>query len=148
MALGFGSKGRTVDNNTHQIDPTGNRPSPDSSTAKEGAFGYDPESHDGKGRRKSRIAGGGPFADGEAELDVGKQMELEATNSIKYRTCSWQKVITLAVVSTPSLFPISISTSRKSVDNTETTLLQCSSTTMKLPTRFLSRRRAIQHNER
>lgn len=25
--------------------------------------------------------------------DVGRQIELEAENSIKYRTCSWQKVI-------------------------------------------------------
>lgn len=28
----------------------------------------------------------------EASVSVGKQMELEAGNAIKYRTCSWQKV--------------------------------------------------------
>src|ERR1700761_5870927 len=29
---------------------------------------------------------------GEGDLTIGKQMELEADNAIKYRTCSWQKV--------------------------------------------------------
>lgn len=28
----------------------------------------------------------------EASVSVGKQMEMEAGNAIKYRTCSWQKV--------------------------------------------------------
>lgn len=26
------------------------------------------------------------------DISVGKQMEMEADNAIKYRTCSWQKV--------------------------------------------------------
>lgn len=30
--------------------------------------------------------------DSDASMTVGKQMELEAENAIKYRTCSWQKV--------------------------------------------------------
>jgi hypothetical protein len=30
--------------------------------------------------------------DSDASITVGKQMELEAENAIKYRTCSWQKV--------------------------------------------------------
>lgn len=30
--------------------------------------------------------------DSEASITVGKQMELEAGNAIKYRTCSWPKV--------------------------------------------------------
>lgn len=30
--------------------------------------------------------------DSEASVSVGKQMELEAGNAIKYRTCSWPKV--------------------------------------------------------
>ena len=29
----------------------------------------------------------------ETQLSVGKQMELEQDNAIKYRTCSWPKVI-------------------------------------------------------
>ena len=90
MALGiFGNKGRTVENNTQDIDP--NRPSPNSSTAKDGY--YDPESQDEKGRKFSRVAAPGAVTTDEGYLDVGKQMELEATNSIKYRTCTWQKVI-------------------------------------------------------
>lgn len=36
----------------------------------------------------------------EADVDVGKQVELEAGNAIKYRTCSWPKVRWL-----PSLIP-------------------------------------------
>src|SRR5215471_10406644 len=28
----------------------------------------------------------------QSRISVGKQMELEAKNAIKYRTCSWQKV--------------------------------------------------------
>ena len=46
-------------------------------------------------RRTSRIGGpvGRKLSIGDPETDsVGKQMELEASNSIKYRTCSWQKV--------------------------------------------------------
>lgn len=31
----------------------------------------------------------------EASLSGGQQIELEASNAIKYRTCSWQKVETL-----------------------------------------------------
>lgn len=52
-------------------------------------------------RRGSRL--GGPLksstnpatagdSDAESALDVAKQMEMEAGNAIKYRTCSWQKV--------------------------------------------------------
>ena len=48
-------------------------------------------------RRESRVGGPlkGPTAlqgDDLSVLSVGKQMELEAGNSIKYRSCSWQKV--------------------------------------------------------
>lgn len=35
---------------------------------------------------------GAPTSDSEGEATVGKQIELEAHNSIQYRTCSWQKV--------------------------------------------------------
>ena len=28
----------------------------------------------------------------DADITIGKQMELEAGNAIQYRTCSWQKV--------------------------------------------------------
>lgn len=85
--MALGRKGRNVDNTTHEIDP--NLPTKD-----EGPY-YDPESNGEKGGRKmSRIAGVvGGESDQDSQLGVGKQLELEATNSIKYRTCSWQKVI-------------------------------------------------------
>lgn len=42
-----------------------------------------------KPRRNSRVAG----RDAGERATVGKQLELEAENAIKYRTCSWQKVL-------------------------------------------------------
>ena len=49
------------------------------------------------GRRKSRI---GPppgqvmvDSDTDSQNDHGRLVEMEAENAIKYRTCSWQKVI-------------------------------------------------------
>lgn len=90
MALGFGSKSRTVDNNTHQIDVNA---SSQSSAEKGGFYGYDPESNDDKSRKMSRVGGKGIIADSDSQMSVGKQLELESSNSIKYRTCTWQKVI-------------------------------------------------------
>lgn len=61
-----------------------------------GVYGYDVEATQERGRKMSRI--GGPktigLADSDADsvMSVGKQKEMEAANSIKYRTCSWQKV--------------------------------------------------------
>lgn len=63
---------------------------------------YDPEATGPGGRRMSRIdgpitksisqSGAGDFSDDSSGMSVGKQMELEAGNAIKYRTCSWPKV--------------------------------------------------------
>lgn len=50
---------------------------------------YDAEARDDKGRKMSRL---GALTSEEEKLDVGGQIELEAGNAIKYRTCSWQKV--------------------------------------------------------
>ena len=61
-----------------------------------GVSGSDPEKGEPRARKMSRI--GGPISgivggsDADSEFSVGKQLELEQTNSIKYRTCSWQKV--------------------------------------------------------
>ena len=84
--MALGRKGRNVDNTTHEIDPN-------AATKEEGQY-YDPESNGEKeGRKMSRIAGVlGGESDQDSQFGVGKQLELEATNSIKYRTCSWQKV--------------------------------------------------------
>ena len=100
MAIGLFKKGsRTVDNDTSDLD---RKPSPQSGSGSGSFGGYDPESHDEKGRKMSRIAGPGAVTTDEEKLDVGKQLELESTNSIKYRTCSWQKVNQRAPLSFPS----------------------------------------------
>ncbi|CAF9930470.1 MAG: hypothetical protein ALECFALPRED_004608 [Alectoria fallacina] len=106
--MALGRKAHKVDNTTHEIDPN--------STTKEEAQYYDPESIGEKGGRKmSRIAGVmGGESDQDSQLSVGKQLELEATNSIKYRTCSWQKTaallfseyICLAIMSFPYSYSI------------------------------------------
>jgi hypothetical protein len=50
---------------------------------------YDPEDQSNGRRRMNRVSGD----DGSSTtLSIGKQIELEADNAIKYRTCSWQKV--------------------------------------------------------
>lgn len=94
MALGF-IKGRKVNNTNQDInvnnDSGGATVLPDSAD-KSGEY-YDPESNNEKGRKMSRVAGVLGESDTDSSLSVGKQLELEATNSIKYRTCSWQKVI-------------------------------------------------------
>lgn len=55
---------------------------------------YDPERTGGRDRKMSRVVAPIllPDSDVESALSVGKQLELEAENQIKYRTCSWQKV--------------------------------------------------------
>ena len=101
MAFGLGGKSHVVDSNLQDINV--NNSSPHSSADKDG-YGYDPEIQDEKGRKKSRI-GAGEVSDDEAQLSVGQQVELEATNAIKYRTCSWQKVSILEIISSPTLSP-------------------------------------------
>ena len=97
MALGM--KSRIVENDTINIDV------PRITTMRDpafetGVYGYDVEENGPstmyKGRKMSRIGGPVSAVVGESESDsgisVGKQLELESTNAIKYRTCSWQKV--------------------------------------------------------
>lgn len=58
-----------------------------------GADGQRKMSRIGRPTTKSIAAGQtGLDSDSDASISVGKQMELEAGNAIKYRTCSWQKV--------------------------------------------------------
>jgi hypothetical protein len=76
--------------------PSGFTPAGEKDAAKGSPDAYDVENPGG--RRMSRIdrpiadpiIGGGD--DTDSSLSVGKQMELEAGNAIKYRSCSWQKV--------------------------------------------------------
>ena len=97
MALGSGPDAVVDNPNTQDISV--NAQDGLSSQYGGGAFGAsDPEKGTGepKVRKMSRI--GGPIAgivgdsDTDSTLSVGKQVELEQANSIKYRTCSWQKV--------------------------------------------------------
>lgn len=60
---------------------------------------YDPEKTGPKGMSMKRIDGPitksisqGNLSDDSSGVSIGKQMELEAGNAIKYRTCSWPKV--------------------------------------------------------
>ena len=54
----------------------------------------------GGGRRMSRIGGVNRqdmASDDEQSISVGKQIEMESGNAIKYLTCSWQKVCFLTL---------------------------------------------------
>jgi hypothetical protein len=58
--------------------------------AKDSEFSPDYD-EEGFSRRGSRIAS----VHDEDRATIGKQLELEAEDAIKYRTCSWQKVRSL-----------------------------------------------------
>lgn len=103
MALGqyFGTQ-----NNPRVVSdspPLANVPATEKVLGDEGYGGqppsYDPEMTGPGGRRMSRIdkplvkpITGGEMSDSDSGMTVGKQMEMEAGNAIKYRTCSWPKV--------------------------------------------------------
>ena len=95
MALGFGGRSRKVDNTTRPITADNGLVTSVDAMDEKPAFPYDAESNEKGGKKLNRIA---PLltasdSDSDSDLSVGKQLELEATNSIKYRTCSWPKVI-------------------------------------------------------
>ncbi len=97
MALGRGSPVATNHgSDVNNLSPGEKREPHRDPPLQTGVYGYDVETTQERGRRMSRI--GGPKTIGLADSDedsvmsVGKQKEMEATNSIKYRTCSWQKV--------------------------------------------------------
>lgn len=122
MALGFGSSRSTTTNNNQNSNSSTSPDSPSSKRAPEksemdaaarakaklaageSAFEDDDiaESQAARGRVGARI--GGPVAkpingdqqppdsDTSSTISVGKQIELESDNAIKYRTCSWPKV--------------------------------------------------------
>jgi len=99
MALGFGKKAQKADSVEKGY-------SPDLSKEKDE---YDVENAGGE-RRASLI----PQDSDDASFDVGKQIEMEAENAIKYRTCSWQKTaallfseyICLAIMSFPYSYSV------------------------------------------
>lgn len=76
-----------------------------------GVYGYDIENNGPPGRKMSRVAGpvsGGIVGDSDSDsaLTIGKQLELEANNAIKYRSCSWKKVnrLSFCFLPAPPLF--------------------------------------------
>lgn len=83
--MALGRKSEVVDTfNTHDLAAMQEK--------NNGAFGSDPEKAD-PSRKMSRVGGGlNADTDVDSTISVGKQIELEQTQSIKYRTCSWQKV--------------------------------------------------------
>lgn len=82
--LGGGKKSQVVDNAPPQAiesEKYGNT--------------YDAEGGTFGGRKMSRVDGKAlttADSDSDSGLSVGKQIELEQSQAIKYRTCSWQKV--------------------------------------------------------
>ncbi|KAF2199231.1 putative neutral amino acid permease [Delitschia confertaspora ATCC 74209] len=104
MALGLGRKSSSEKVNG-KTDPE---------KLKNQEHSYDVEQQDAnhQGRRTSRLSR--RDSDSEATMSVGKQIELEAGNAIKYRTCSWQKTaallfseyICLAIMSFPYSYSV------------------------------------------
>ncbi|MCJ1318669.1 hypothetical protein MMC15_003999 [Xylographa vitiligo] len=94
MALGLGKKATVVDTNPNTITQDRGTSHMRDPAFETGVYGYDTEKQGESGRKLSRVGGTGVLgdSDAESEMSVGKQMEAESMNSIKYRTCSWQKV--------------------------------------------------------
>ena len=103
MALGFGKKKApvVVDTPTATHRPDERDPAKRDPELQTGVYGYDVEKTGPRERKMSRIAGPGIIGDSDAEsaMSVGKQIELEASCAIKYRTCSWPKVNTRLLLS-------------------------------------------------
>ncbi|KAK4946656.1 hypothetical protein LTR66_014266 [Elasticomyces elasticus] len=82
---------------SHSSPPMASVPLTDMTTAGAQAYAgqppdYEPETGGPTGRKMSRIdAKSVVGTDSDSDMTVGKQMELEAGNAIKYRTCSWPK---------------------------------------------------------
>ena len=82
----FGQRSKVVDAPTDTVYGSGQNASPDE-------YKRDPEKL-GQEQKMNRIAGPLPgLSESDSDsIGVGKQVELEANNAIKYRTCSWPKV--------------------------------------------------------
>jgi hypothetical protein len=99
MALGFSSKKGNAASDSPALPNAPLSEKSEYGNKGHSADSYDPENL-GSSRRGSRIVK--PITkpiipdsegdDSSSAMSVGKQMELEAGNAIKYRTCSWPKV--------------------------------------------------------
>ncbi|KAL9082022.1 MAG: hypothetical protein Q9159_006793 [Coniocarpon cinnabarinum] len=102
--MGFFSGGRSPPASDSDSSPTNEKSAIDTFEPPEGAKTRKMSRIDAP--RSGSIVSANLGADGsEASVSVGKQVELEADNAIKYRTCSWQKVR----LDVPSLLPCVIS---------------------------------------
>ena len=67
-------------------------------------YGHDTEKQASSAGKMNRIRGRTISvvgdSDSDSALSVGKQVEMESTNAIKYRTCSWQKVCANSILLT------------------------------------------------
>lgn len=87
--MALGSKAGAVTNNLYDQDVAiDNSYHPDLLKRSE----HDPERKGQRDRKMSRVVPLMADSDVESAVSVGKQLELESENQIKYRTCSWQKV--------------------------------------------------------
>ncbi|KAL8766542.1 MAG: hypothetical protein Q9209_006685 [Squamulea sp. 1 TL-2023] len=117
--MALGRKSNVVVNDSNNITSLDEKREPHGDPPLEtGVYGYDVEKTEQRGRKMSRL--GGPSAIGITDTDedsvvsVGKQVEMEASNAIKYRTCSWQKTaallfseyICLAIMSFPYSYSV------------------------------------------
>jgi hypothetical protein len=107
MALGFGKK-KTSDSSNFSPSPPNEKAEPKTdSTNPYNDYSADQTTAEHGGSKKANkpmnridrpitksITGDSAMGDSSTDVSVsiGKQMELEADNAIKYRTCSWQKV--------------------------------------------------------
>ncbi|KAL8661154.1 MAG: hypothetical protein Q9202_005869 [Teloschistes flavicans] len=117
MALGRTSD--VVADDANNIALHDGKPEPHQNPPPEaGFYGYDAEKTEERGRKMSRIGGSKAIGAGDSDsgsvVSVGKQMEMEASNAIKYRTCSWPKTaallfseyICLAIMSFPYSYSV------------------------------------------
>jgi hypothetical protein len=106
MALGFGKK-KSDSSSPSTTSPHTEKTNPE--LTKDGVFSGDQTSAENGGQKPRKmkmnridgpitkpIGGENVLNDDSTDSDVsiGKQMEMEAGNAIKYRTCSWKKVNT------------------------------------------------------
>nr|OQO21896.1 hypothetical protein B0A51_10988 [Rachicladosporium sp. CCFEE 5018] len=130
MALGFGHKSAEAPNDiTPESTQEKGTNFTDDKAYGDFAGNVDSAENGGRGGKRSRrmnridrpngqsIAGQGGLSndsDTDASVSIGKQLELEAGNAIKYRTCSWQKTaallfseyICLAIMSFPYSYSV------------------------------------------
>ncbi|TKA81439.1 hypothetical protein B0A49_00282 [Cryomyces minteri] len=116
MAFGFGKRNNVVSDSPPTAAVANEKPivGDDSTPGHGGYDGYDPENPGAAGGRKRSRTDKNIDSDTDSSMSVGKQMEMEADNAIKYRTCTWPKTaallfseyICLAIMSFPYSYSV------------------------------------------